>query len=85
MISMSPPRDAHGRRAAEARSSKLAEGIITAPEAVMMDWTSWSSPIGAARQTEQKDNSKPSPVGLRHRIDSRDICHTCGLAIVVSP
>jgi hypothetical protein len=35
----------------------LAEGVITTPEAIMMDWTGWSSPIGAARQTERNDNS----------------------------
>jgi hypothetical protein len=41
---------------AEALFGELAEGIITTPEAVMMDWTGWSSRIGAARQTERKDN-----------------------------
>jgi hypothetical protein len=27
---------------------ELAEDIITMPGTVMMDWTGWSSPIGAA-------------------------------------
>jgi hypothetical protein len=82
---VSPPGEAHGRRAAEALCVRLAEDIITVPEVVMMDWTSWSSPIGAARQTGQEDNSKPSPAGLHHRSEPCDICHTCGLATVVSP
>jgi hypothetical protein len=69
----------------EALYGGLAEGIITAPEVVMMDWTGWSSPIDVARQTERKDNSKPSPTGLRHRTESCDIFHACGLATVVSP
>jgi hypothetical protein len=32
-----------------------------------------------------KDSSRPSPVGLRHRPKSSDICHACNLATVVSP
>jgi hypothetical protein len=57
-----PASSCHPRRRtwesrAEALYGGLAEGIITTPEVVMMDWTSWSSPIGAARQMEQKDNS----------------------------
>jgi hypothetical protein len=40
--------------AAEVLCGGLAEGIITTPGAVMMDMTGWSSPIGAARQTERK-------------------------------
>jgi hypothetical protein len=40
---------------------------------------------GATRQMERKDNSEPSPAGLRHHTESCDICHACGLAIVVSP
>jgi hypothetical protein len=51
----------------------------------MMDWTGWSSPIGSVRQTERKDNSEPSLAGLCHRLESRDICHTCGLATLVAP
>jgi hypothetical protein len=84
---VSPPGGAHGRCTAEAHCGGLVEGIITAPEAVMMDWTGWSSPIGAARQTERKDNLEPSPAGLCHRTESCDIYHghACGLASVVSP
>jgi hypothetical protein len=32
-----------------------------------------------------KDSSVPTPVGLCHCPKSRDICHTCNLATVVSP
>jgi hypothetical protein len=32
-----------------------------------------------------KDSMVHSPVGLHHRPKSRDICHACNLAIVVSP
>jgi hypothetical protein len=85
MIFGSAPGETHGRRAAEALYGGLAEGIITVPEVVMMDWTSWSSPIDAARQTGREDSSKPSPVGLHHHSELCDICHTCGLATVVSP
>jgi hypothetical protein len=56
-ILVAPPRGAHGRHAAEALCGGLVEGIITMPEAVMMDWTGWSSSIGAVHQVEQKDNS----------------------------
>jgi hypothetical protein len=82
---MSPLGEARERHAAEALCGILAEDIITTPEAVMMDWTGWSSPIGAACQTGRKDSSKPNPAGLRHRSEPCDICHTCGLATVVSP
>jgi hypothetical protein len=49
---LSPPRNAHGGRAAEVHCGGLAEGIITVAGAVMMDKTGWSSPIGAACQAE---------------------------------
>jgi hypothetical protein len=79
-----PPGGVHGRRTAEALCGRLAEGIITVPEAVMTDWTGRSSPIGAARQTGRKDSLKPSPLGLRHRSEPCDIYHTCVLATMVS-
>jgi hypothetical protein len=46
------PGDVHGRRTTEVLCGGLAEDIITTACAVMMDWTGWSSPIGAARQTK---------------------------------
>jgi hypothetical protein len=82
---VSPPGDVHGRRVVEVLCSRLAEDIIAAPGAVMMDWTGWSSPIDAARQTKREDSSGPSPAGLRHRSEPCDICHTCILATMVSP
>jgi hypothetical protein len=51
---VSPPGDAHGRCTAEALCSGLAEDIITTQGAVMMDWTGWSSPIGAVRHMDKK-------------------------------
>jgi hypothetical protein len=55
----------------------LAEDIITTPRAVMMDWTGWSSPIGAARQMEREDSSGPSPAGLCHRSEP------CGIPLSI--
>jgi hypothetical protein len=49
---LSPPRNAHGGRAAEVHYDGLIEGIITATGTVMTDKTGWSSPIGAARHTD---------------------------------
>jgi hypothetical protein len=57
---VSPPGNAHGGRATEVLCGELAEDIITLAGAVMMDWTGWSSPTGAARQTEREDSSGPS-------------------------
>jgi hypothetical protein len=82
---MSPPRDVHGSRAAEAFYGGLVEDIITMPGVVMMDWTGWPSPIDAARQTVREDSSRPSPAGLCNRSEPCDIYHTCGLATVLSP
>jgi hypothetical protein len=79
------PGNTHERCVVEFLYGALAEDIITMPGAVMMDWTGWSSPVSIARQTKQEDSSGPSPAGLRHRLESCDICHACGLATVVSP
>jgi hypothetical protein len=49
-----PPGNAHGGCTAEVLCGGLAESIITTPGVVMKDRTGWSSPIGAARQTERK-------------------------------
>jgi hypothetical protein len=46
---LSSPGNAHGGRAAKFHCGGLAEGIISTADAIMMDKTGWSSPIGATR------------------------------------
>jgi hypothetical protein len=79
------PRNAHEGCVAEVLCGRILEDIITTLGAVMMDWTSWSSPIGIARQTEREDSSGPSPAELHHRSESCDIYHACSLDTVVFP
>jgi hypothetical protein len=49
---LSPPGSTHGGHTAKVHCTGLAGGIITTRGTVIVDKTSWSSPIGAALQAE---------------------------------